>query len=41
MIKDDELGGEVIKECAGLRLTLYSYEKDNNKEEKIDKRKQF
>ena len=41
MMKDDELGGEVIIEFAGLRLTMYSYKKDNNKEEKIDKGKQF
>ena len=37
----DELGGEVMKEFAVLRLTMYSYKKDSNKEEKIGKGKRF
>ena len=34
----DELGGQIMKEFVGLRVTTYSYLKDNNNENKKAKR---
>ena len=33
----DKLGGKIMKEFVGLRVTTYSYLKDNNDEDKKSK----
>lgn len=36
---NDEMSCEITHHFVGLRLTMYSYKRDNNKEEKIIKGK--
>ena len=36
---NDEMGCDIMHHSAGLRLTMYSYKRDNDKQEKNSKRK--